>query len=303
MPGNGRRVRLVIVIDQLDRSPEHAALGVGLLHPDLHRQQRRLADRRQAAGQRHAEADGDRRLRPCRRTQQADQRARQDQHDPHSGSLPLVACGRILAGISPTVAWPSFPVVVPDPLRHSRTGQDGVTAGRSRLAGRTPKRDLKRDLGVVRPLGGYPRGEHTAQEENLAQRQIQQCCHESANTIRPKQRWSGSAERKPQGAELDRRQITAQKPEGRLVSRHRHAGYSRANSRDHDCCAHHLITRNPSVMGQRYATPDCHHAQVFYGRQAQYDRAASDRRVVSGGSCQPRFPSAPTDVRRALIWY
>jgi hypothetical protein len=72
---NGRRVGLVIVINELYRPTEKPALGVDLFLPDLHREQRRFAVRRQAAGQRHAKADRDRVL--CQRRD----RSRQQQHD------------------------------------------------------------------------------------------------------------------------------------------------------------------------------------------------------------------------------
>jgi hypothetical protein len=55
-----RRAALVVVKNQLDRSAEQAALGIDVGLPDLHRQQCRLADRGEPAGQRHAEADCDR---------------------------------------------------------------------------------------------------------------------------------------------------------------------------------------------------------------------------------------------------
>ncbi len=58
--GHRRRVALIVVIDQLHRPAQEAALGVGLLLPDLHPQQGRLAAGRQPAGQPHAEADLDR---------------------------------------------------------------------------------------------------------------------------------------------------------------------------------------------------------------------------------------------------
>ena len=74
--GYRRRIALVVVIDQLDRAAEQPALGVGLLLPDLHRQQGRLAAGRETAGQRHAEADLDRLRRPCRYCRQsAEQRS------------------------------------------------------------------------------------------------------------------------------------------------------------------------------------------------------------------------------------
>jgi hypothetical protein len=58
--GHRRRVALVVVVDQPDRPAEQPAIGVGLLFPDLHRQQRRLAARREPAGQTHSKADVDR---------------------------------------------------------------------------------------------------------------------------------------------------------------------------------------------------------------------------------------------------
>jgi hypothetical protein len=57
---NGRRIGLIVVEDELHRSPEQSALGVDLLFPDLHAEQRLLAVGGERAGQRHGEADGDR---------------------------------------------------------------------------------------------------------------------------------------------------------------------------------------------------------------------------------------------------
>jgi hypothetical protein len=57
---NVRRIRLVVVVDQLDRPIEQAALLVDVFFPNLRRQQRRFAVGRQRAGQVHAEADGQR---------------------------------------------------------------------------------------------------------------------------------------------------------------------------------------------------------------------------------------------------
>jgi hypothetical protein len=53
------RRTLIVEVDELDRAPEQAALGVGLFLPDLHAEQRLLAVRRQRASQRHGEADLD----------------------------------------------------------------------------------------------------------------------------------------------------------------------------------------------------------------------------------------------------
>ena len=61
-----RRVALVVVIDQLDRPAEQAALGIDLVFPDLESEQPGLADDRKRAGQFHAEADLDRLRRPAR---------------------------------------------------------------------------------------------------------------------------------------------------------------------------------------------------------------------------------------------
>jgi hypothetical protein len=59
-PGHGGRVALIVVIDELDRSAQQPALGIGFLLPDFHRQQRRLAVGRETPGQPHAKADLDR---------------------------------------------------------------------------------------------------------------------------------------------------------------------------------------------------------------------------------------------------
>ena len=58
--GHRRRIALIIVIDELDRAAEQAALGVDVLFPDLHRDERHLAVGRERAGERHAKADLDR---------------------------------------------------------------------------------------------------------------------------------------------------------------------------------------------------------------------------------------------------
>ena len=56
-----RRIGLVVIIDELDLTAEQAAFGVDLFFPDIRAEQRLLAVRRQRAGERHAEADLDRR--------------------------------------------------------------------------------------------------------------------------------------------------------------------------------------------------------------------------------------------------
>ena len=58
--GYQRRVGLVVVIDQLDLAAEQPARGVGVLLPDLHRDQGRFAGAGEPAGERHREADLDR---------------------------------------------------------------------------------------------------------------------------------------------------------------------------------------------------------------------------------------------------
>ena len=58
--GDQRRVALIVVEIELDRAAEQPAFFVGVVGPDLHRQQCRGAVDREAAGQRHAEADHDR---------------------------------------------------------------------------------------------------------------------------------------------------------------------------------------------------------------------------------------------------
>jgi hypothetical protein len=55
-----RRIALVVVVHELDRTPEQPALGVGLFLPDLHAEERLLAVGGEGAGQRHPETDGDR---------------------------------------------------------------------------------------------------------------------------------------------------------------------------------------------------------------------------------------------------
>ena len=65
---NFARRALVIVIDELHGPTEHSSFCVCLLFPDVLREQRRLAIRRETSSQRHAVADLDRRagLRGCR---------------------------------------------------------------------------------------------------------------------------------------------------------------------------------------------------------------------------------------------
>lgn len=56
-PRHQRRVRLVVVGDQLHRAPEQSACGVGVLDPDLHRQESGLAVWGQRAGLTKVKAD------------------------------------------------------------------------------------------------------------------------------------------------------------------------------------------------------------------------------------------------------
>ena len=56
---HGGGIRLVVVEHQLHRAAQQTAFGIDLFFPDLHRKQRGLAVRREAARQRHAEANGD----------------------------------------------------------------------------------------------------------------------------------------------------------------------------------------------------------------------------------------------------
>ena len=54
---HGARVALVVVVDELDRSPEQPALGVDIVAPKLQRHQDLLAVCGDAAGERQAQAD------------------------------------------------------------------------------------------------------------------------------------------------------------------------------------------------------------------------------------------------------
>ena len=60
MPGNVGRVRLIVVVDELDLAAEEAALSVGFLFPDLGAGQCLLAVRSKWTGHRQAKADRDR---------------------------------------------------------------------------------------------------------------------------------------------------------------------------------------------------------------------------------------------------
>ena len=73
--GHIGRIALVVVIDKLDRPAEQAALGVLVLRPDLHGEQRGFAAARERARLRHAESDLDRIGRKGRRNRK---RGRQD---------------------------------------------------------------------------------------------------------------------------------------------------------------------------------------------------------------------------------
>jgi hypothetical protein len=52
-----RGAALIVVVDELDRSAHQPAFGVDVVAPDLQCDQHLLADRGDAAGQRHAEPD------------------------------------------------------------------------------------------------------------------------------------------------------------------------------------------------------------------------------------------------------
>ena len=65
--GNSGGVGLVVVIDELNRAAEKAAVAVDLFGPDLLRQQMGLSGGGKPAGQRYAKADLDRLLRMSRR--------------------------------------------------------------------------------------------------------------------------------------------------------------------------------------------------------------------------------------------
>src|SRR6185437_5896798 len=53
-------IGLVVVIDERDRTPEQAALGIDVVAPDLQRQQKLAAVRRIGAGEAEAQTDLDR---------------------------------------------------------------------------------------------------------------------------------------------------------------------------------------------------------------------------------------------------
>src|SRR5262245_10845333 len=108
------RRTLIVVVDELDWAPEQAALGVGLLLPDLHAQQRLLAVRRQRASQRHGEADLDRlpgrRLGLCRR-QEHGHRGRGEERG--HGASPFQSCKHAflqLADVLTGILGDPFPI-------------------------------------------------------------------------------------------------------------------------------------------------------------------------------------------------
>src|SRR5262249_31207786 len=85
--GHRRRIGLVVVIDELDRTAEEPALGVDVFLPNLLGEQRRLAVGRKPAGLRYAIADLDRLagLRPGRACEQQHarrERSREVSHRP-----------------------------------------------------------------------------------------------------------------------------------------------------------------------------------------------------------------------------
>src|SRR5215471_16370987 len=56
-PGHRRRIALVVVMDELDRAAEETALGIDVVLPNLHREQRRFARGSEPTGQSHAKAN------------------------------------------------------------------------------------------------------------------------------------------------------------------------------------------------------------------------------------------------------
>src|SRR5262249_18479569 len=67
MPGTIGRIGLIIIIYELHGTAEQPAFGIGILRPDLLREQCGLAVGREPARQRHAVADLDRLARLRRR--------------------------------------------------------------------------------------------------------------------------------------------------------------------------------------------------------------------------------------------
>ncbi len=82
-----RGVALVVVVDELDRTPDEAALGVDVLLPHLIGGEDRLAVGGKPAGERHREADLDRVGRVHRRSH-AGERERRNDHQPPGGHEP-----------------------------------------------------------------------------------------------------------------------------------------------------------------------------------------------------------------------
>jgi hypothetical protein len=58
--GHGRRIALVVVVDEFDRTPQQSAGGIDVVLPDLHRNQGRFAVRGERSALRHGKTDGDR---------------------------------------------------------------------------------------------------------------------------------------------------------------------------------------------------------------------------------------------------
>jgi hypothetical protein len=80
-PRHCRRVALVVIVNQFHRPAEQPSLGVDVLLPDLHREQRRLARGGDPASQTHAKPDRDRlRCSPGRRRQNAGDKAGRGQN-------------------------------------------------------------------------------------------------------------------------------------------------------------------------------------------------------------------------------
>jgi hypothetical protein len=87
--GHVRRIALVVIEDELDRPPHHAALGIDVVAPDLQAEQKLLAVGRRAAGEVVAEADADR-VRRARRQgkRQQDQSGERGMGEAQQGSSP-----------------------------------------------------------------------------------------------------------------------------------------------------------------------------------------------------------------------
>ena len=120
-----RRIGLIVVIDQLHRPAEQAALGVDFLFPDLGAEQRLLAVGGERAGQRHAEADLDRVLGLRRRRQRRRGEARRKQYGAE-GAGNAAAGYSSSHGVPPeVVSWFMMPIGSGPEAAVSATGEAG----------------------------------------------------------------------------------------------------------------------------------------------------------------------------------